>query len=79
MDNLKKYNEIFMEAFAVEEEQLGDSFSNNEVDEWDSIGQMVLISSLEEVFDIMLEDNEILELNSYNAGIEILKNHGIAM
>ncbi len=77
MNNLKKYNEIFMEAFAIEEEQLGEDFSNDNVDEWDSIGQMVLISSLEEVFDIMLDDNEILDLNSYNAGIEILKNHGI--
>ena len=44
MDNLKKYNEIFMEVFSVEENALNATFNNENVESWDSIHQMNLIS-----------------------------------
>lgn len=77
MDDLVKYNEVFMDVFGVSEEDLGDSFTSEEVEAWDSVGHMNLVSELEETFDIYFEDEEILLLQSYSKGIEILRDHGI--
>lgn len=74
MDNLKKYNEIFMEVFSVDESALGKDFNNETVGDWDSIHQMNLISYLEDTFDVIFAGMDSLSLNSYEAGIQILSS-----
>lgn len=78
MSNLKKYNQIFMEIFGVEEAELNDSFTFQDVDAWDSMTHMTLISELEENFDVMYETEDIIHYGSYKNGIEILKKYGIS-
>ena len=70
MENGKKYNVIFMEVFSVGEESLNDEFKQENVENWNSIHQ--LISYIEESFDIMLDSEDILGLTSYSKGKEIL-------
>ena len=70
MENGKKYNVIFMEVFSVGEESLNDEFKQENVENWNSIHQ--LVSYIEESFDIMLDSEDILGLTSYSKGKEIL-------
>lgn len=72
MENVKRYNEIFMEVFSVEEGVLNDGFTNDSVENWNSIHQLNLISYIEETFDVMLDTEDILGLTSYSKGKEIL-------
>ncbi len=78
MDNLKRYNEIMMESFQVNEEQLK-GLEYQSVLEWDSVGHMTMIAMLEEAFDIMLDTDDIIDFSSYEKGIEILRKYGIEM
>lgn len=78
MDNLKKYNEIMMESFLVDEEQLK-GLEYQSVQDWDSVGHMTMTAMLEEAFDIMLDTDDIIDFSSYEKGIEILKKYGIDM
>ena len=39
---------------------------------------MTLISSLEDEFDIMMETDDIIDFESYEKGIEILKKYGVS-
>ena len=77
MSNKEKYNRAFMENFSVDESTLGDKLEYNTIPEWDSIGHMSLIASLEEAFDIMLEIDDVIDFSSYNKGKEILKKYKI--
>lgn len=78
MNNLEKYNKVFCEVMHVEDSQLPElQFKKSEY--WDSIGHMTLIAALEETFDIMLETEDMMSINSYPVGIDILsKNYGIS-
>jgi len=79
MENLKKYNEIFIDVFSVSETGLGELFTRNNVSNWDSIHQLNLISYIEEVFDIILDTEDILDITSYNNGQDILSGkYGIS-
>ena len=49
----------------------------NEIDEWDSIGHMTLMASLEEEYKISLETDDIVDFSSFKKGIEILKKYNI--
>ena len=44
---------------------------------WDSIGHMALVAELEDRFGIMLETDDIVDMSSYAASIEILQRYGV--
>jgi acyl carrier protein len=77
MNNLEKYNNIFVEVFGVDAAQLGDNFSKETVSQWDSVHQLNIISMIEESFDLMLDPEDIMACTSYHAGKEILSKNGI--
>lgn len=79
MTNLEKYNAIFIEVFGATAEQLGDNYSKENISEWDSVHQLNIISLMEETFDLMLDPEDIMACNSYNAGKEILNKNGIEL
>ena len=72
MENVKKYNVIFMEVFSVGEEVLNDEFKQGNVENWNSIHQLNLVSYIEESCVVMLDTGEFFWLTSYCKGKEIL-------
>lgn len=79
MNNLEKYNQIFVEVFGASIDHLGDNFSKETVSEWDSVHQLNIISLIEETFDLMLDPEDIMACTSYNAGKEILAKNNIEL
>ena len=77
MTTLEMYNNVFVEIFAVEVSALGNEFSKETVAEWDSVHQLNIVICLEDLFDIMLDPEDIMELTSYEKGKEILKKYDI--
>ena len=77
MTNLEKYKDVFVRIFNVNPSVLDDSFTFKDVDIWDSVAHLSLISELEEVFDVMFESEDILHYGSYENGISILRKYGV--
>lgn len=77
MNNLEKYNEIFINCLEIGEEELNDDLTYNTIENWDSVGHMQLIADLEEAFDIMMETDDIIDFSSYGKGKEILKKYSV--
>lgn len=77
MTNLEKYNQIFTEIFAVDEDMLKTDFDSKHVDCWDSVRQLSLTTAIEDAFDIMLDTEDIIEFNSYENGKKILGKYEI--
>ena len=76
MDNLEKYDKIFIETFSIQKKVLKD-LEYNKIEQWDSIGHMTLISDLENEFKITFENDDIIDFSSYKKGKEILKKFNI--
>lgn len=77
MDNKQKYIDVFKTIFEVSEDKLDNSFNFKDVEEWDSLRHMTLISELEDAFDVMFETEDILHFGGFMNGIEILKRYGV--
>ena len=77
-ENLKTYNSTFKEEFGISDEQL-ENLSYQDVMEWDSVGHMGLMASLEEVFNIEMEIDDIIDFSSYQKGKEILAKYKIKL
>ena len=60
-NNLKTYEQIFTETFAVKKDTL-EKLEYNQIEQWDSIGHMTLISELEDKFSISMKPTILLIL-----------------
>lgn len=72
-EELKKYNEVFIKIFNVEESELGDLVYKDSVD-WNSMSQIALVSSIEESFEIDFDMDDIYNLTSYEKGKQLLRS-----
>ncbi len=75
--NREKYQKIFTDIFAVDKAELTDAFTFKNVENWDSLTHLTLISELEATFDVIFETDDILHFGGYKNGMEILKKYGV--
>lgn len=76
MTNSEKLIEAFVESLGVEKEQVS-SLDYLGIPEWDSVGHMTLISTIEVAFDIMLDTDDIIDLSSFEKSKEILGKYDV--
>ncbi len=74
---LEKYYKAFIEGLDISPDINLDELKFNEIEEWDSIGHMSLMSALEDAFDISLETDDIVDFSSFEKGKEILKKYNV--
>ena len=77
MTNKAKYDAIFMEVFEINLSDLTTDLEYQSIPSWDSVGHMALMAELEDVFDVMLEMDDIVDFGSYKTGIETMKKYGV--
>ena len=77
MSNKQKYQGIFIKSLAIDSSKFNENLKYNEIPEWDSIGHMTLMSSLEEKFSISMDTDDIVDFSSFKKGIEILEKYGV--
>ncbi len=76
MTNLEKYRQAFVEGLEIDPDAVNlEDLKYQDIPEWDSVGHMGLISALEDAFDIMMDTDDIIDLSSFEKGMEILKDH----
>lgn len=78
MSTLKKYKQIFVKVFSLKDDKKIDNLKYQDIDEWDSIGHMTLISELENAFKISIETDDIVDFSSFKKGKEILTKYKIS-
>ena len=77
MNNKEKYQDIFTKSLSIDSKKFNENLKYNEIQEWDSIGHMTLMSGLEDSFDITMDTDDIVEFSSYKKGIDILKKYKV--
>jgi acyl carrier protein len=77
MTNYEKYVNVYVETFEISKE-VAETLKYMQIQEWDSVGHMGLMSAMEETFGIEMEADDIIDFSSFEKGKEILsRNYGI--
>ena len=76
--NLEKYDSVFMETFMVQRKELAD-LKYQDVVAWDSVGHMSMVADLEDIFDIEMDIDDIIDLNDYQKGKELIQKYGVSL
>ncbi|MFX0183986.1 MAG: acyl carrier protein [Candidatus Hodarchaeota archaeon] len=71
------FNDIIGKILLLESHQIRDDFSRNDIEDWDSMTHLVLVSEIEQAFDVILSDDEIIEIETIGDFKKILIKNGI--
>lgn len=75
MENKEKLTKAFTESLGIEPHMVTDELTYNTIPQWDSTAHMVLIAELENVFDVMLDTDDIIDLSSVAQAKIILQKY----
>lgn len=78
MSNLDKYSKVFIKTFSIDKSKLK-KLKYQSIPEWDSVGHMTMIGSLEDTFKITLDMDDIIDFSSFEKGKKILKKYKITI
>lgn len=78
MSNSKKMINVFISALGVEESVVTDNLKYGTIPQWESVAHMNLITELEDAFDLMLDTDDIIDMNSVTKAKSILIKHGVS-
>ena len=73
----KKLKTILVKILLMDESKISDEMSRNTVKEWDSMAHLMLISELESTFEVTLDDDDIMEIQTVADIKNALKKVGI--
>ncbi len=77
MNNKEKLIQCFCDALGVDQALITNELEYSSIPEWDSVAHMVLIGKLEEVFDIMLDTDDIIDMSSPQKAREIIAKYEV--
>jgi len=78
MNNLEKLNKVLCDLFDFENsEDINDSFGPDDIESWDSLGHVELVTDLEEAFDISLEVVDISRMYTIGGIKKIIAKYGV--
>jgi hypothetical protein len=67
----------FREALALPKAFDVRSVAYDKTSQWDSVAHLLLVTAIEDSFDVRLEPAEVIDLQSYDTAVAILKTHGV--
>lgn len=65
MSNLQKLKQAFSEGLSISIDDVHEDLSYLEIVEWDSMSHLFLVKEIENSFNIEVETEDILEMNSF--------------
>jgi acyl carrier protein len=78
MENNQKLVNSFQQALGINVSLINEFLLFQSIPEWDSISHMILISQLEEDFNVSFDTDEVIDLSSFAKAKEILTKHGVS-
>lgn len=60
-----KIKNVMSSIFDVELDQINDTTTQGDLEQWDSMGHMNLVVALEEEFELVFDEEEIIEMMNF--------------
>ena len=75
--NLNNLNKLIADILSYSESEINDDSKLEDIPNWDSMNHMILITKIEEKYDVLFTGDEIIEMVDIKSFKYFLKNKGI--
>ena len=77
MATTRQLETLFTDALALPEGTSFPDLAYRSVPQWDSIAHMGLVARLEAAFQVMIDTDDVIDMNSFTACKQILGRYGV--
>ena len=74
---MKSLRKLFSEILDVKTQKLSHKSSPQNISEWDSVNNLILISEIEKEYGVVITIEDVYKLKSLGDVYEFIKSHGI--
>ena len=74
-----KLKDILAKVLLIDKSKISDRMSRKNVEEWDSMAHLMLVSEIESVFEVAMSDDDIMEIQTVGDIKKTLKKLGITI
>lgn len=71
----EKIRNIFAQVLEVDHKIIVDDLAYSSITQWDSVAHMAIVAAVEDEFDIMMEIDDIIDMNTFDASVSIIKKY----
>ncbi len=71
----EQLKEAFATALDLEVEEIEENCSQDDLEDWDSLGHLNLISEIEKTFKVKITMDEVMEMTSYVKVKKVVNSH----
>ena len=72
----EKLQDILRKVLLIDKTKISDEMSRKSIEEWDSMAHLMLVSEIEAAFEVTMNDDEIMTIQTVADIKKILKNLG---
>lgn len=76
--NEKILQQAFVDALEVPADVDWEALAYRGIEQWDSVAHMRLVAEIEDVFDVMIDTDDVIDMSSYPKVKAILAKYGIS-
>ncbi|MFA5878077.1 MAG: acyl carrier protein [Candidatus Staskawiczbacteria bacterium] len=76
---MKRIKKVLSKVLGIEESSITEKTSHDNVATWDSFNSLMLVSELENSFNIKLTTQEVVSMGSVEEIKDILEKHGVIL
>lgn len=69
--------QAFVDALGISDDVDWVGLAYRGIEEWDSVAHMRLVAEIEDVFDVMLETEDVIGMSSYQVTKKLLAKYGV--
>jgi acyl carrier protein len=75
----EKLKEILAKVLLIDKTKISDEMSRKTVKEWDSMAHLMLVSEIESAFEVIMDDDDIMEIQTVADIKKTLQKMGITI
>nr|MDO8110721.1 acyl carrier protein [Candidatus Sigynarchaeota archaeon] len=79
MEQAKQYISLVCEVFGIQESDMADEKTPEDLESWTSVTHMQLVAKFEEAFKFQFDVEEITEMDSIANMKKVLRKHGVKL
>ena len=72
MDYKERIKEIIADTLGIDIERITDDLAAGDIEEWDSVGNLTIISTIEEELEVDIPIEDLYDLNDIKAIVEAI-------
>lgn len=68
-----KLRSVFIDSLGLDTDADVENLKYRDIDEWDSVGHMALVSAIEDEFDVQFDTDQVIDMSSFKVALDMLR------